>query len=153
MKEEITTENTNNIEAEAETRPLGSVSNDADRALGDLEALAVENANLKAELHMRTAVYDVEKRLANAGARSPGLLVERAKESLQFSDEGDLANAEAVVDHLRRIWPEQFAIPSIDATAGREARPTLTKEALARMTTAEIQRLDWAEVKATLSNG
>lgn len=118
--------------------------------LPGMEELAAENDALKAEIRIRTAVYDIETRLTQAGARSPGLLVERAKESFQFSDEGDLTNAEAVVEHLKKTWPEQFAVPSIDAAAGRTARPTLTKEALARMTPAEIQRLDWAEVRSAL---
>jgi hypothetical protein len=121
--------------------------------LPGMEELAAENETLKAEIRMRTAVYDLETRLTQAGARSPGLLAERAKESYQFSDEGELTNAQAVVEHLKKTWPEQFAAPSIDATAGRIRRPTLTKEALARMTPAEVQSLDWNEVKATLSNG
>ena len=144
MKEEVTTENTKNTEEAPEQLMLPG-----------LEELAAENEKLKAEIRMRDAIYDVETRLANVGARSPGLLVERAKESFQFSDEGDLTNAEAVVEHLRRSWPEQFAPdpqPSIDASAGRITRPTLTKEALARMTPAQIQRLDWNEVKSALAS-
>lgn len=119
--------------------------------LPGMEELAAENEALKAEIRMRSAVYDVETRLTQAGARSPNLLAERAKASFQFSDEGELSNAEAVIEHLRRTWPEQFTPVSIDASAGRTARPTLTKEALARMSPAEIQRLDWNEVKATLA--
>jgi len=119
--------------------------------LPGMEELAAENETLKAEIRMRTAVYDIESRLAKAGARTPGLIAESAKESFQFSDEGKLENAEAVIDLLKKTYPEQFAIPSIDASAGRTARPAITKEALARMTPAEIQRLDWAEVRAALS--
>lgn len=126
-------------------------ASDSDRA-PSIEELAQENEQLKAEIRMRSAVYNIESRLITAGAKSPGLLTDRAKESFQFSDEGDLTNAEAVVEHLRRTFPEQFTAASIDATAGRTVRPTLTKEALARMTPAEIQRLDWAEVKATLAS-
>jgi len=117
--------------------------------------LAAENEALKAELRMRSAVYDIETRLAKTGARSPGLLVEQAKGRFQFTEEGELANPEAVIEHLRTTWPDQFTpgpIPSIDASAGRTPRPTLTKEALARMTPAEIQRLDWAEVKTALAS-
>ena len=120
-----------------------------------MEELAAENDQLKAELHMRTAVYDIETRLAKAGAKSPDLLTERAKDSFQFDDEGKLTNAEAILDDLKRKYPEQFtpeAFPSIDATAGRTKAPTLTKEALARMTPAEINRLDWAEVRAALAS-
>jgi len=119
--------------------------------LPGMEELAAENAELKSQLHMRAATYDVEARLTRAGARSPGLLAERARESFQFSDEGELSNAEAVIEHLKRTWPEQFTPASIDASAGRTAHPTLTKEALARMSPAEIQRLDWNEVKSALA--
>jgi isopentenyl diphosphate isomerase/L-lactate dehydrogenase-like FMN-dependent dehydrogenase len=130
--------------AQAETRPLGSVSDAANE-------LANENAQLRAELHIRTAVYNIESRLAKAGARTPNLIAASAKEQFQFDDKGTLNNAEAVVDHLRRTYPEQFAVSSIDASAGRTPRPTITKEALARMKPEEIQRLDWAEVRAALS--
>lgn len=123
--------------------------------LPGMEELAAENETLKAEIRIRTAVYDIEARLAKAGARSPNLIAESAKESFQFSEEGELTNAEAVIDHLKRTYPEQFSteqIPSIDASAGRTKRPTLTKEALARMTPAEINHLDWNEVRATLTS-
>ena len=134
---------------EAEVR-TGSVSDRPPRP----EDLAQENRSLKAELHMRTAAYDIETRLAKAGARTPDLIVESAKGSFQFDDNGKLTNPDAILDDLKRRYPEQFAgekIPSIDATAGRTQRPTITKEALARMTPAEIQRLDWNEVRAALS--
>jgi hypothetical protein len=162
MKEETTTEEAPRqvmlpgmekvrTASDSDRLPDVRTGSDSDR-LPPMEELAQENAQLKAELRMRNAAYDIETRLARAGARSPQLLAERAKESFQFSDAGELANAEAVVDHLRRTWPEQFAAPSIDASAGRTPRHTLTKEALARMTPAEIQRLDWNDVKATLAS-
>ena len=131
------------LAAQAETRPLGSVSKTANE-------LAEENESLKVELYIRTAVYDIETRLTKAGARTPNLLAGQAKESFQFSDDGKLTNADAVIDQLKRAYPEQFAVPSIDASAGRTPRPTLTKEALSRMTTTEIQRLDWNEVRSAL---
>jgi hypothetical protein len=131
------------LAVQAETRPLGSVSKSA-------AELAEENEALKAEIRMREAVYEIKTRLAQAGAKSPGLLTDRATESFQFSDDGGLTNPEAVVEHLRKAYPEQFPAASIDATAGRNTRPTLTKAALARMTPAEIQRLDWAEVRSAL---
>lgn len=156
MKEETSTQHTEapeqpmlpgmeELAVQAETRPLGTVSKSADE-------LSEENEALKAEIRMRDAVYEIKTRLAQAGAKSPGLLTDRAKESFQFSDEGGLTNAEAIVEHIRKTYPEQFATASIDASAGRTTRATLTKEALARMTPAEIQRLDWAEVRATLAS-
>jgi hypothetical protein len=120
-----------------------------DPEIGELRA---ENERLKEDIRMRTAVYEIETALGKAGARSPKLLVEAAKESLQFGEDGSVANAGAVVDHLRRQFPEQFGAGSIDGGAGRNPGPTLTKDALSRMTPAEIQRLDWAEVRSVLSN-
>jgi hypothetical protein len=115
-----------------------------------LDDLSSEIDRLKHDSHIRTAVYDIETRLRQSGARSPKLLAEQAKDQFQLSDEGELTNAEAVIEHLRKTYPEQFAPPSIDASAGRSARPKLTKEALARMTPAEIRRLDWQEVRSAL---
>ena len=150
MNQETTTENK---EAPEQLMLPGMeevrTASDSDRAPG-LDELTQETEQLRSELRMRSAAYDIQTRLTQAGARSPGLLAERAKESFQFSDAGDLTNAEAVVEHLRRTYPEQFTPASIDATAGRTVRPTLTKEALARMTPAEIQRLDWNEVRSAL---
>lgn len=128
---------------------VGTAS-DSDR-VPRIAELAAENAKLRSELHMRTAVYDIETKLKTMGARSANLLTEQGKASFQFSDEGELTNAEAVIDQLKRTYPEQFAPPSIDAAAGRTQRPTLTKEALAKMTPREIRRLDWNEVRATLA--
>lgn len=151
MNQEITTENT---ETRKHTEGTEQPHLTEQPMLPSVEELAAENETLRFELRMRSAVYDIEMRLAKAGARSPGLLAEQAKASFQFTEEGELANPEAVIERLRKTWPDQFTpdpVPSIDASAGRTVRPPLTKEALARMTPAEIQRLDWAEVKAALA--
>jgi hypothetical protein len=116
-----------------------------------VEALTAENEALKNEIRMRAAAYDIETQLARAGARSPKLLSEQAKTGFQFDEEGRLVNAAAMIENLRRTYPEQFSAPSIDAGAGRSSGPTLTKEALSRMTPAEIRRLDWAEVRTILA--
>jgi hypothetical protein len=50
----------------------------------------------------------------------------------------------------RNIAPTAF---DIDAAAGRREEPRLTKEALSKMTQAEIARLDWNEVRRVLSAG
>lgn len=120
-----------------------------------IEALTAENEALRAEIHMWSAVYDIETQLAKAQARSPKLLAEQAKASFQFDTDGKLTNAAAVIDHLQKTFPEQFGaeLPpaSIDGGAGRNTGPTITKEALSQMTPAEINGLDWASVRATLS--
>lgn len=115
--------------------------------------LAAENAALKNELHIRSATYDIETRLASAGARSPKLLTDRAKATFQMDDRGELTNAAAIVEQLRREFPEQFGVASIDAGAGRNQRTILTRDALNTMTATEIQKLDWAEIKAVLAQG
>lgn len=121
----------------------------------EVERLAAENEELRNEIRMRGAVYDIEAWLATAGARSPGLLAKEAANGFQFGEDGSLANPEALVETLRRSYPEQFGrdVPagSIDAGAGRNAAPPLTREALSRMTPEEIRRLDWDEVKSALS--
>ena len=105
---------------------------------------------------MRGAVYDIEKRLSAAGARSPGLLAKEAADEFQFGEDGKLADPEALVENLRRSYPEQFGrdVPagSIDAGAGRNLAPPLTREALSRMTPDEIRQLDWDEVRSALAS-
>ena len=121
----------------------------------EVERLAAENEELRSEIRMRGAVYELETRLAAAGARSPGLLAKEAAEGFQFGEDGRLTNLAALVENLRRSYPEQFGrdVPtgSIDAGAGRNAAPPLTRDALARMSPEDIRRLDWDEVKAALS--
>ena len=54
----------------------------------DAAGLIAENAELRAELHMRTAIYNLEARLSKAGARSPGLLSGTARGLIQLDGEG-----------------------------------------------------------------
>jgi hypothetical protein len=95
--------------------------------------------------------------LRSEGAKSPELLFEAMKGQIQFADDGTPANSAAILDLLKRKYPEQFArdIPavSIDGGAGRNVPPPLTREALAKMSPAEIARLDWAAVSSVLKNG
>ena len=121
----------------------------------EVERLAAENQELRDEIRMRGAVYEIESRLAAAGARSPRLLAKEASEGFRFGEDGRLTNPESLIENLRRSYPEQFGrdvtAGSIDAGAGRNAAPPLTREALARMSPEDIRRLDWDEVKAALS--
>ena len=79
---------------------------------------------------------------------SPELLFAAASANLQFSDNGDLQNAAALVADLKRRFPEQFGGHrpggSIDTGAGTLAgTQTLSAESLARMTPAQVQKLNW----------
>ena len=122
----------------------------------EIEQLRELNASLQTRLKQLEARGDVTAALRSAGARSPELLFEAVKNSLQFDDNGSVENAEAAVVEMKRKYPDQFgpvAVPSIDAGAGRTASPAaLTKEALSKMKPDEIARLDWAAVREALSN-
>jgi hypothetical protein len=122
-----------------------------------VETLLTENEQLRSTLRLRDARDKLNTALASAGARSPELLFEAAKTSLQFTDEGGLSNTTELVDALRLKFPEQFGrynpSPSIDAGAGTaRSAPAVTPESLAQMTPTEIARLDWPTVRQALSN-
>lgn len=127
----------------------------APQADPDVERLAAENEALRNEIRIRGAAYVIETKLAAAGARTPGLLAERAREEFQFDEDGSLSNPEALIERMKRIYPEQFGrdapLGSIDAAAGRSSQPPLTREALSRMSPEEIRRLDWEEVRSALA--
>jgi len=94
--------------------------------------------------------------LGRAGARSPELLFNSVRDTLQFADDGTLLNAAALVKKLRDAHPEQFGthlpVGSIDAGAGVAVTPQLTRDALAKMKPAEIAELDWNDVKRVLAS-
>jgi hypothetical protein len=121
----------------------------------DFAALIAENESLKRAARERDARDQISALLRSAGARSPELMFEAAKGDLQFSEDGSLANAEALIGQLKLKFPEQFGSfspqPTIDGGAGSlQASATLTKETLARMKPADISRLNWADVKEVL---
>jgi hypothetical protein len=122
----------------------------------EMNAMKQENETLKGLIRVRDARDAITKRLASEGAASPGLLFAYAVDSLQFDAEGKLENAEAVVQHLKRSFPEQFrsgSAPSIGGGAGTGNQPpALTRAALAKMSPAEISRLDWAAVKEAMQS-
>ncbi len=121
----------------------------------DIEVLRAENEQLKASIQLNEAHRQITGELEKAGARSPGLLFDSIKADLQFADDGQVANAAALIEKLKTGLPEQFGsdryTTSIDAGAGVARAPRLTREALAKMKTEEIAALDWADVKRVLS--
>ena len=122
-----------------------------------IEPLERENEQLRQMLRIRDAREVVVDELRRVGARSPGLLFGCTVNDLQFDEKGCVVNAAAIVEMLRREFPEQFGSDkpaSIDARAGGGSQTThLTKETLAKMKPAEIAKLDWAEVREVLANG
>ena len=123
----------------------------------DVESLIAENEALRRAVREREARDLMTASLAAAGARSPELLFAAAKDLIQFGEDGSPQNAEALVADLKRRFPEQFGAfspqPPIDGGAGAGGTaPALTKEVLARMTPAEIARLDWAAVRQALAS-
>ncbi|MFN0279094.1 MAG: hypothetical protein ACKVRN_10890 [Pyrinomonadaceae bacterium] len=121
----------------------------------DLAQLQAENEQLKATIRLDAAHRQITGELAKAGARSPELLWDALEKNLQFADDGTLQNAAALIQRLRTAHPEQFGfdrqVGSIDAGAGITAAPQLTKDALEKMTAAEIAELDWNDVRSVLA--
>lgn len=128
----------------------------ASTGLKNQAQLEAENEQLKTIIRVNRAKEQIVASLGRAGARSPALLFDAAKGELEFGEDGQLTNSAAIVERLTREFPEQFGVerpPSIDAGAGRVAAQALTKEALSRMSTSEIAKLDWAEVRNVLAAG
>ena len=122
----------------------------------EAEVLRAENETLKRSIQTRDAREVVMATLKSIGAGSPELLFAAIKDELQFDDEGKVVNAAAIAQHLRKTYPDQFGIrrptASIDGGAGTAAKTDhISAESLARMTPAQIQKLDWAEVRRVLS--
>ena len=132
--------------------PVTTGGSDTEHNIAQLQA---ENEQLKATLRLDAAHRQVTGELAKAGARSPELLWDALKGDLQFADDGTLQNAAALMQKLRDVYPDQFGtqypLPSIDAGAGTAAAPQLTRDALSKMTAAEIAELDWNDVKRVLA--
>jgi len=120
-----------------------------------LTELQAENEQLKATIRFDAAHRQITGELERAGARSPELLFDAVKGDLQFAEDGTLENAAAVLDKLKTSFPEQFGPDrpaSIDAGSGQIATPRVTREALHRMSAAEIAELDWNDVRRVLAS-
>jgi hypothetical protein len=137
------------------TEKIDGVEPAADAVDADtLDKLRTENEQLKASIRLAEAHRQITAELAKAGARSPELLFASVRDHLQFADDGTLINAAALIAKLTTDFPEQFGkepAESIEAGSGRSAPPVWSKKALARMSPAEIAKLDWDEVRRTLT--
>jgi hypothetical protein len=149
----------NNIQTQSTEPQAGdepAVPSEINQTDPETERLRAENIELKNAIRMRDARERIGEMLNAAEAHSPDLLFASVKDDLQFSDNGELQNAAALVDRMKRQFPEQFGprltAPSIDGGAGTGGRTQLvSRESLARMTPAQIQKLDWAEVTRVLN--
>ena len=151
MKKPIKIDTGGDAAAEISGDEPAATVRDAAVSVDDLRS---ENAGLRSELRLGEAREQLSTMLFAAGARTPGLLCDAVKADLQIGDDGALANASALVETLKAKFPEQFrrtSPMSIDGGAGRTSPAQLTKEALAKITPAEIARLDWAIVRRVLS--
>ena len=123
----------------------------------EIEKLRTENTALQTTIRMRDARDELSRSLAEAGARSPELLFAAVKEDLQFTEDNKVQNTAALVEHLKRKFPDQFGIQkpdaSIDGGAGTLASShVLSAEGLSKMTPAQIQKLNWDDVQRVISN-
>ena len=148
-------DDTNNIPTPSTEPP--PVPPDINPSDPETERLRAENNELKLQIRTRDARERMTELLKAAEANSPDLLFGAVKDDLHFSGDGELENAAALVARLKSRFPEQFGrrttnTASIDGGAGTGApRSFISAETLARMTPAQIQKLDWAEVRQVLS--
>ncbi len=124
----------------------------------DIAQLREENEQLKASIRDAAAHRQITGELERVGARSPELSFAAVKPDLQFADDDDaVVNVAAIVERLRRNFPEQFGADrptgSIDAGAGLMTTSPINREALAKMKPVEIAKLDWEDVKRALAQG
>ena len=147
MKDEIQTTTTNRAaEADETNSDVGAIE--------AVEQLKTENVRLKATIRLSQAHRQITAELAKAGARSPELLFTSVQGDVQFGDDGTVQNTGALVSMLKAKFPEQFgstAPGSIDAGL-KPATSPLTASALAKMSSDEIARLDWDDVKRVLTS-
>ena len=147
---------TNNIQT-ITTEPEDTVLSTTNTPDPEIERLRAENIELRNTARLRDARERMADLLRAADAHSPELLFDSVKNDLQFTDDGELQNAAALVERMKRRFPEQFGkrqpTGSIDGGAGTGSRTQMiSAETLARMTPAQIQKLDWAEVRRILSS-
>lgn len=129
---------------------------EAEKDLSELERLKKQNAELQESMRMRDAKEEVVAALTASGANSPALAFEAIKQALKFDDGGKLVNSKDLIEQLKTSYPEQFGTPKptdgIDAGKGKTADGAkFTAEQLAKMTPAEINKLDWTEVSTVLA--
>lgn len=129
---------------------------ESEKDLTELERLKKENADLTAANRLRDAKDEVVAALKAAGNNSPELAFAAIKEGLKFDDAGKLINSKDLIDGFKTTYPDQFGTPKPDAGinggSGQEGgTKKLTKEILATMSPADIQKLDWEEVKTAMA--
>jgi hypothetical protein len=124
-----------------------------EQSANELQRLTDENAELRRTLGVERAKRLMTTELTAAGARSPELLFGTVSGEIEFDEHGEPANTAMLIASLRSRHPEQFGTLTapIDAGAGSQAKPALTRESLTRMKPAEIAKLDWAAVREVLS--
>lgn len=140
----------------AETAPADNKSSAGAIDAVSLEDLRKENSELRERLALAAAREIVNAESKRAAAISPQLIFDSVKADLKFNEDGAATNAAALVADLKKRFPEQFggaaSAGTINGGAGAGASPMpLTSEMLARMTPAEIARLDWNDVRQVLS--
>lgn len=129
---------------------------EAEKDLSDLEKANNRLKELEEQIRLRDAKESGLDALKAAGARSPELMWEVLRGRLEFDDKGNAKNLDALVASFKTTYAEQFGIEkpgeTIDGGAGQPGTGTkLTKEKLAAMSPAEIQKLDWEEVKKVMA--
>lgn len=130
---------------------------DDEKDLSENERLKKENEELRSANRLRDAKEDVVSALKTAGAKAADLAFDAISGKLRFDDAGKLVNAKDLIDGLKQSYPDQFGVEppagGVEGGAGQQQGTSskLTAEKLAAMKPAEINALDWADVRAVLA--
>jgi hypothetical protein len=123
--------------------------------LSEDERKDAELQDLRSQLQMRDAKDQVTAALEKAGVRSADLMWKAIRGDLVFGPDGKLTNLDGLLKDLTADYPDEFGVrkpsESIDASDKGKGGETLTREKLAKMTPAEINTLDWNDVRKVMS--
>lgn len=128
-----------------------------EKDLSDLEKANNRIKELEGQTRLRDAKDSVVEALTKAGAKSPDLFWKTLQGDLEFDESGKVKNLDVLLTGLKTDHPDQFGTDkpgeTIDGGAGGKGSSgtAITKEALAKMTPVEIQKLPWDDVAAAMA--
>ncbi|MCD9186716.1 MAG: hypothetical protein LUM44_09795 [Pyrinomonadaceae bacterium] len=133
---------------------LKKAQKDADKKIADAEAKAKlsedermkkDLEDTKAQLRERDARDAVKEAASKAGVKNPDLFYKAVKTDLEFNEDGSIKNLKDVLESSKTEMPELYGEVEkpkpeggADAGEGKNPPPTLTKEAIEKMSEKEI---------------
>lgn len=122
--------------------------------LSEDERTKAELAETKAQLAERDKRDAAKAQATTAGVKNANLFYSAYGKDLETDAKGNITNFADVLATAKAESPELFVTPSngsADGGEGKGSKLTLTKEAIEKLTPAEIEK-NWAEVSAFLAS-